>query len=134
MDVKVSQVYSVVVVPQEQPRPVVNVASNQAARSLIAQTYTYPSGSFASKEDFKLITGSFFEFAAPLPQGTDYYRVTFPIVLEKRPISVLCELENPIDNLIYSHAICGVSNSGFWIGFSDYLTNSGYVLHTRISL
>jgi hypothetical protein len=72
------------------------------------------------------------EFQTTLPDSIDYYDVNYPFVLSAPPASVVCGLENNVDEFIYSHAINSVNVTGFRIFFSDILTSSGYILHTTV--
>lgn len=73
-------------------------------------------------------------FITPLISGIDYQAIPFSSSLSNSPTSVTCEIENDIDNLIYSHVINSVTNTGFIIYFSDFLSASGYRLHTKVNI
>lgn len=79
-------------------------------------------------------TGQLLKFSTPLNSGVESQAVNYPLLLSTKPTAVVCEMENNIDNLMYSHVLTGVSNSGFWISFSDNLSSSGYALYTTITI
>lgn len=74
------------------------------------------------------------EFQVPLYAGIDSLYVNYPVNLPQNPKSVTCTIENNIDNLIYNYMISNVSNIGFDIEFSDYLSSDGYILHVVASI
>ena len=80
----------------------------------------------ASQEDL--------EFQIGLYAGIDSLYVNYPVNLPVKPKSVTCTIENNIDNLIYNYMISNVSNVGFDIEFSDYLSSDGYILHVVASI
>jgi hypothetical protein len=65
--------------------------------------------------------------------GVDQARIDFPDASLPKPKSVVCEIENNIDNVIYNHNISHVSESGFFLNFSDLLSEDGYVIHVSAS-
>jgi hypothetical protein len=81
----------------------------------------------------QLSTSSDLEFQVQLAAGIDLLRIDYPVILDKKPNSVTCAIENNIDELIYNYAISNVSESGFDIEFSDYLFSDGYILHVVAS-
>jgi hypothetical protein len=74
------------------------------------------------------------EFQVGLYSGIDSLNVYYPRNLPQKPKSVTCAIENNIDNLIYNHQISNVTNVGFDIEFSDYLSSDGYILHVVASI
>lgn len=74
------------------------------------------------------------EFQVGLYSGIDSLNVYYPRNLPQRPKSVTCSIENNVDNLIYNHQISNVTNIGFNIEFSDYLSSDGYILHVVASI
>ena len=74
------------------------------------------------------------EFQVALSAGIDATNIFFPRNLTQKPKSVTCSIENNIDDLIYNHQISNVTNIGFDIEFSDYLSSNGYILHVVASL
>jgi hypothetical protein len=74
------------------------------------------------------------EFQVPLYAGIDSLYVNYPINLAQKPKSVICTIENNIDNLIYNFLISNVTNIGFNIEFSDFLSSDGYILHVEASI
>ena len=65
--------------------------------------------------------------------GTESAFIGFPRENFSKPKSVVCEIENNIDNVIYNHSISNVSDSGFYLNFSDFLSQEGYVVHVSAS-
>lgn len=74
------------------------------------------------------------EFQIGLYSGIDFLNVYYPRNLAQKPKSVTCSIENNVDNLIYNHQISNVTNVGFDIEFSDYLSSDGYILHVVASI
>lgn len=74
------------------------------------------------------------EFQVALSAGIDAINVYYPRSLTQKPKSVTCSIENNIDDLIYNHQISNVTNMGFDIEFSDYLSSDGYILHVVASI
>lgn len=74
------------------------------------------------------------EFQVPLYSGVDSLFVNYPINLSQKPKSVTCTIENNIDSLIYNYVTSNVSELGFDIEFSDYLSSDGYILHVVASI
>ena len=74
------------------------------------------------------------EFQIGLYSGIDFLNVYYPRNLAEKPKSVTCSIENNIDDLIYNHQISNVTNVGFDIEFSDYLSSDGYILHVVASI
>lgn len=74
------------------------------------------------------------EFQVGLYSGIDFLNVYYPRNIAEKPKSVTCSIENNIDNLIYNHQISNVTNVGFDIEFSDYLSSDGYILHVVASI
>ena len=73
------------------------------------------------------------EFQVTLNAGVDSIYINYPIVFIEKPKSITCSIENNIDELIYNYFISNVSNLGFNIEFSDYLSSDGYILHVTAS-
>jgi hypothetical protein len=82
----------------------------------------------------QLNSSSDLEFQIFLSSGIDSMFVGYPKNLAQKPKSVNCSIENNIDDLIYNHQISNVTNIGFDIEFSDYLSSNGYILHVVASL
>lgn len=87
----------------------------------------YESGQF-------ITTGKIVKFSTPLNSGVESQTISYPLVLTSKPTALSCELENNVDNLIYSHVLLSVNTSGCVVGFSDYLSSSGYMLYTTLIL
>lgn len=90
--------------------------------------------SFATKTSLNLLSGQNIKFSTVLNSGNDVYNINYPSVLGSAPNSVVCELENNIDSIIYHHIISSVNNSGITVKFSDILSNSGYKYHVNVGL
>lgn len=93
------------------------------------------SGVFDEKID--ILSGQFDEnnilgYTMELQSGIENIFVPYPVNLSERPSSVTCSLQNSVDNVIYHYMIGQTTMSGFFINFSDVLTNSGYVLNVKI--
>lgn len=73
------------------------------------------------------------EFQVGLYSGIDSLYVNYPISLTQKPKTVTCSIENNIDDLIYNYFISDVTNMGFNIEFSDYLSADGYILNVVAS-
>jgi hypothetical protein len=71
-------------------------------------------------------------YTMELESGIENIFVPYPVNLSERPSSVTCSLQNYVDNVIYHYMIGQTTMSGFFINFSDVLTNSGYVLNVKI--
>ena len=82
---------------------------------------------------FEIFTGKFLKINTMLSSGIQNQNILFSQTLPYIP-SIVCEFENNIDNFIYSHAISSITVSGFFINFSDILSNSGYKLNILIEL
>jgi len=79
-------------------------------------------------------TGQFIEFSTILTSGVESQPIFYPLTLPYKPKSIICEIENNVDNLIYSHVLISVNITGFTINFSDNLSSTGYILYTSINL
>ena len=79
-------------------------------------------------------TGQILKFSIPLNSGVESQVVSYPLILPQKPTAISCEMENNVDNLIYSHVLFSVNTSGFVVYFSDYLSSSGYTLYTTLIL
>lgn len=93
------------------------------------------SGVFEEKID--ILSGQFDEnnilgYTMELQSGIENIFVPYPVNLSERPSSVTCSLQNFVDNVIYHYMIGETTMSGFFINFSDVLTNSGYLLNVKI--
>jgi hypothetical protein len=93
------------------------------------------SGIFDQK--INLLSGEFDEnnilgYTLELNSGIENLFVPYPALLNERPSSVTCSLQNFVDNVIYHYMIGQTTMSGFFINFSDVLTNSGYLLNVKI--
>lgn len=93
------------------------------------------SGVFDQK--INLLSGEFDEnnilgYTLELNSGIENLFVPYPALLNERPSSVTCSLQNFVDNVIYHYMIGQTTMSGFFINFSDVLTNSGYLLNVKI--
>lgn len=71
-------------------------------------------------------------YTMELQSGIENIFVPYPVNLSEKPSSVTCSLQNFVDNVIYQHMIGQTTISGFFINFSDVLTNSGYLLNVKI--
>jgi hypothetical protein len=89
--------------------------------------------SLVSKASFNVFTGKFIKFTSYLSSGLSEEFISYPLILSSTPI-ISCEIQNDMDNLIYNYHIKGVNTSGFTIGYSDFLSNSGYKLHIEAQL
>jgi hypothetical protein len=81
----------------------------------------------------QLSNSSDLEFQVGLYSGIDSLYVNYPIDLTQKPKTVTCSIENNIDDLIYNYFISDVTNMGFNIEFSDYLSADGYILNVVAS-
>lgn len=99
---------------------------------------TGQTGNFGGGGNTGSLTGSFYpldgivKFRTALTSGVENQYVTYPSTYTSRPTTVACELENDMDNFIYTHAVSSVSNSGFLLNFSDNLSSSGYVANITL--
>jgi len=71
-------------------------------------------------------------YKANLVAGTDNYYIQYPQLLTTTPRSVVCTFQNTIDDMAYYFNIGSVTNSGFYINFSDNLINNGYFLNIQV--
>jgi hypothetical protein len=88
-------------------------------------------------EQINLLSGEFDEnnilgYTLELNSGIENLFVPYPALLNEKPSSVTCSLQNFVDNVIYHYMIGQTTMSGFFINFSDVLTNSGYLLNVKI--
>jgi hypothetical protein len=81
----------------------------------------------------QLSSSSDLEFQVGLYSGIDSLYINYPINLTQKPKTVTCSIENNIDDLIYNYFISDVTNIGFNIEFSDYLSADGYILNVVAS-
>lgn len=72
------------------------------------------------------------KYRVQLESGIETKSINYPFVLNERPRTVHCEIENDTDNIIYAHKVYNISNSGFNINFSDTLSNTGYFLNIQL--
>lgn len=80
-----------------------------------------------------ILTGDIIKYKAFLTSGLETEFISYPGVFENNPTSINCQFENNIDNLVYATSISGVSNIGFYINYSDYLSTSGYKINIMIN-
>jgi hypothetical protein len=80
----------------------------------------------ASNDDIK--------FNITLESGIENRFIPFPVELSGRPFALNCQIENNVDSVIYNHSISNVSKSGFFISFSDVLSNEGYILNIHAGI
>jgi hypothetical protein len=71
-------------------------------------------------------------FQVELPYGVDELRVNYPESLNRDPVSIYCFIENNIDEIVYEHSISEITNEGFLITFSDFLSSDQYVLNVEV--
>ena len=81
----------------------------------------------------QLNNSSDLEFQVAMYSGIDLLYVNYPINLTQKPKTITCSIENNIDDLIYNYFISDVTNIGFNIEFSDYLSADGYILNVVAS-
>lgn len=72
------------------------------------------------------------EYTAELGSGSENAFLIYPVALTAPPSSIICSFQNVVDNVIYNYAIGQITQSGFYINFSDILTNSGYFLKIQV--
>ena len=80
-----------------------------------------------------ITTGSVVKYNVFATSGLDTEFITYPSVMPYKPI-IKIDFESARDPLLYSHIISGVNTNGFYINYSDFLTNSGYKLHITLNL
>jgi len=119
----------VVVVSQQPPNVSSSVTSYSAAISNINPIVVNSNYIYSTGTNF---TG--LKFTTNLASGSESQFIPFPYPLDAIPVSVVCEIENGVDNLIYSYVINGVNINGFNVFFSDYLSASGYKLHSAVNI
>jgi hypothetical protein len=71
-------------------------------------------------------------YTAELESGQESAFLPYPTVLSQPPSSITCAFQNNIDNIIYNYSLKQINTSGFYINFSDVLTNSGYLLKIQV--
>ena len=71
-------------------------------------------------------------FSSALSAGNDNYFINYPNVLNSVPRSVNCIFQNPIDDIIYYFSLGEINKTGFYVNFSDNLTNNGYFLNINV--
>ena len=71
-------------------------------------------------------------FTAELPSGEETAFFTYPFNLNSLPSSITCSFQNTVDNVIYTHTLGQITQSGFHANFSDILSNSGYLLKVKV--
>ena len=76
--------------------------------------------------------GNYQNFSTLLTSGVITQNILYLSSLSSLPTSVNCTLINNQDSYSYMFNVSGISTSGFFINFSDYLKNSGYYLSTEI--
>lgn len=108
-----------------------NLDLNYASESQLSQT-----GS-ALQSQINILSGylgpdNILEYTAQLSSGYESLFLTYPITLATPPSSVICSFQNTVDDVIYNYVIGQVTSTGFYVNFSDFLTNSGYLLNIKI--
>ena len=71
-------------------------------------------------------------YTIELPSGEEFSFLPYPNVLSQSPSSVTSAFQNNVDNIIYNYTLGQITTSGFYINFSDVLTNSGYLLKIQV--
>ena len=71
-------------------------------------------------------------FQIELPYGIDELRVNYPEALDSDPVSIYCFIENNIDEIVYEHSISEITNEGFLVTFSDFLSSDQYILNVEV--
>ena len=71
-------------------------------------------------------------YKANLTAGSDNYYIQYPTVLNTAPRSVVCAFQNTVDDMAYYFSIGSITNAGFYINFSDNLSNNGYFLNIQV--
>lgn len=71
------------------------------------------------------------KYSIQLESGIEKRFVPFPVQLSGKPLTLNCQIENNIDDIIYNYAVSGISTSGFFVSFSDFLSNDGYILNVH---
>jgi hypothetical protein len=71
-------------------------------------------------------------YKTTLTAGSDVYYIPFPYSLASIPKSIVCILQNTVDDFIYNFSIASATNNGFNINFSDRLINNGYSLNIQV--
>lgn len=74
------------------------------------------------------------KYSIQLESGIEKRFIPFPVELSGKPLTLNCQIENNIDSIIYNYAISGVSTSGFFVSFSDFLSNHGYILNVHAGI
>ncbi len=90
-------------------------------------------GSLLAASTFTGFTGGILKIVTTLTSGVQFQTISYPVTLPSNPI-VICDFENDVDGFIYNHAIYNVNTSGFNVGFSDILSNSGYRLYSTVNV
>jgi hypothetical protein len=80
-----------------------------------------------------LTKNNVYSFKTTLISGINSQTISYGQTFVTPPLEVSCTFQNDVDNYVYSYAISSVNTSGFIIGFSDYLSNGGYILNTQIN-
>lgn len=79
-----------------------------------------------------IYTGDILRYNTFLTSGLDAEFIQYPILFTNRPSAINCDIENNIDDLIYSTTLGSVTNSGFFIYYSDNLSTTGYKLYITV--
>lgn len=80
-----------------------------------------------------IFTGDLIKYNVFLTSGVETEFIDYPVIFIAKPSSINCEFENDRDNLIYSTSISGISTNGFYINYSDILSNTGYKLNITVN-
>jgi hypothetical protein len=80
-----------------------------------------------------VLTGNLIKYSVFATSGIETELINYPFSFNSRPITINCEFENDRDNLMYAHTLSGITNSNFWINYSDFLSNSGYKINISIN-
>jgi hypothetical protein len=113
-----------------------NISITGVSGYLQSQINQLDSG-YATQVEIDTLSGIFDQnnilgYTMELQSGIENTFVPYPVNLSERPSSVTCSLQNFVDNVIYHYMIGQTTMSGFFINFSDVLTNSGYLLNVKI--
>jgi hypothetical protein len=73
-----------------------------------------------------------YDWTTGLTSGLNSQFITYPVVISSIPTTINSFFQNSIDNFTYLYSTSGITTSGFYINFSDYLKNTGYILNTEM--
>jgi hypothetical protein len=79
-----------------------------------------------------LYTGDILRYNTYLTSGLEGEFIQYPVLFATKPKAINCEIENNIDSFIYSTTLGSVTNSGFFIYYSDNLSATGYKLYITV--